>query len=81
MKVRFTAVLFFSLHYLSSGQGKDYAIEKPIKGCNYAFHDIKDDQVYRVQCIDDNSRDGVALVYLIDQMRYQDAPISQLRKV
>ncbi|CAG9538878.1 unnamed protein product [Cercopithifilaria johnstoni] len=67
------------LHYLSYGQEKDYAVEKPIKGCNYAFHDIKDNQVYRVQCVGDG--DHAVMVYLIDEMRYQNAPVSQLRKL
>uniref|UniRef100_A0A183HP04 Tudor domain-containing protein n=1 Tax=Onchocerca flexuosa TaxID=387005 RepID=A0A183HP04_9BILA len=68
------------LHYLFNGDEKDYAVETPVKDCTYAFHDIKDNQVYRVRCIDDDSHAGVVLVYFIDQMRHQNVPVSQLRK-
>ncbi|KAL3997437.1 OST-HTH/LOTUS domain family protein [Acanthocheilonema viteae] len=68
-------------HYLSYGHEKDYAVEKPIKDCNYAFHDTKDNQVYRVQIIGDGDHAGVTSIYLIDEMRYQNVPVSQLRKL
>ncbi|KAK6105806.1 Tudor domain family protein [Brugia pahangi] len=69
------------LHYLSDVPDEDYAIKKPIKDCIYAFHDIKNDRVYRVQCMGDCSHSNAVSVYLIDQMRYQEVPISQLRKL
>ncbi|VDK80501.1 unnamed protein product [Litomosoides sigmodontis] len=69
------------LHYLSCGQQKDFAVEKPIKDCSYAFYDTTDNKVYRAQYISDSDRAGVVLVYLIDEMRCQNAPISQLRKL
>ncbi|VDM92048.1 unnamed protein product [Onchocerca ochengi] len=68
-------------HYLFYGEEKDYVVEKPVKDCNYAFHDIKDNQVYRVRCLDDGGHAGVVPVYFIDQMRHQNVPISQLRKL
>ncbi|KAM3721868.1 Tudor domain-containing protein [Dirofilaria immitis] len=69
------------LHYLYYGQEKIYAVEKPIKGCNYVFHNIKNNQVYRVRCVNDNIHAGVVLVYFIDHMQYQDVPVSQLKKL
>lgn len=69
------------LHYLSVVPEEEYAIKKPIKDCIYAFHDIKNDRVYRVQCMGDVSHSNAVSVYLIDQMRYQEVPISQLRKL
>uniref|UniRef100_A0AAF5Q296 HTH OST-type domain-containing protein n=3 Tax=Wuchereria bancrofti TaxID=6293 RepID=A0AAF5Q296_WUCBA len=69
------------LHYLSYGPEKDYAIKKPIKDCIYVFHDIKDNRVYRVQCMGDGGHSDAVLVYLIDQMRYQKVPVNQLRKL
>lgn len=74
----------FSFQYLTYGQEKDYAVEKPIKDCNYAFLDAKGNQVYRVQFIefiDGDSHASIGLVYLIDEMRYQITAVSQLKKV
>lgn len=71
----------FSLHYFSYGKGMEYMVDKPIKDCNYAFCDAKYDKVYRVKCIDEVGRDGVVSVYLIDEMRNQNVPVNQLRKV
>uniref|UniRef100_A0A915Q6V4 HTH OST-type domain-containing protein n=1 Tax=Setaria digitata TaxID=48799 RepID=A0A915Q6V4_9BILA len=70
-----------SQHYQCLGQEMDYLVEKPIKECYYAFNDVKDNRVYRVQCLGNGSCAGTVLVYLIDQMRYQDAPVNQLRKL